>query len=249
METKISKGELSEALPQYQENTITWDEEESNERARILKAILIGNLGGLRAFEQFIPERFNISTCNNPAAEAVKTWDATKENLYLFGPVGCGKSHLQAMAVRPQLEANPHRGAIKKVYNICRAIRACQDARAESEIIETYSKLPVLGIDDLGVEKHTEFVIGIIYEIIDARYMNRPGGLIVTSNLSLSELAQKLGDPTRIGRDANFRSGGRGPRHLQEFPLLVGGGIGAHRANSRTSVKVRMRWHPLSFNW
>ena len=210
METKPSREEWSEALPQHQGNMTTLDEMDSleadqiRENDRVLKASLIQRLGGLRAYEQFTRKKFISSPCNMAAVEAVDSWDSSKENLYLFGPVGCGKSHLQAMAVRPNIEKNPSRGAIKKVYNICRAIRACQDARAESEIIETYSKLPVLGIDDLGVEKHTEFVIGIIYEIIDARYMNRPGGLIVTSNLSLSELAQKLGDDRITSRLAQM---------------------------------------------
>ena len=92
---------------------------------------------------------------------------------------------------------------IEKVSGICRALRSADNARAEQEIMSRYSKIPVLGIDDIGIEKHTEFVIGVIYEIIDYRYMNRPGGLIVTSNLSLSELAQKLGDdriPSRLAQ-------------------------------------------------
>ena len=61
--------------------------------------------------------------------------------------------------------------------------------------------LPVLVIDDLGIGRDTEFAFQTLYEIVDGRYMAMKGGLIVTSNLSLDDLAAKLGDdriPSRL---------------------------------------------------
>ena len=157
-------------------------------------------LGSIRAFELFTEKKFIVTDTNRKAFEAVKEWNPEKENLYLVGPVGSGKSHLQAIAVR---RFQPRHFSVKRVSNICRNIRGATTAIDEQEIIDKYAFMPILGLDDLGMEKMTEFVIGILYEIIDVRYMNRPGGLIITSNLTISELSQKLGDdriPSRLAQ-------------------------------------------------
>jgi predicted RecB family nuclease len=50
-------------------------------------------------------------------------------------------------------------------------------------------------IDDLGAEKKTEWSVQTIYTIIDERYSKRRATLI-TTNLSLEELEQKVGPRT-----------------------------------------------------
>ena len=81
-----------------------------------------------------------------------------------------------------------------KTPAISRALREAQDAGEERKIIERFVRMPLLLIDDLGTEKLTDSLYSLLHEIIDGRYDRDGGGLIVTSNLSLDDLAEKMGD-------------------------------------------------------
>ena len=65
--------------------------------------------------------------------------------------------------------------------------------QSETEIINNLSEANILILDDLGAEKSSEFALQSLYVIIDQRYSEiRP--TIITSNLSLGEIAEKVGD-------------------------------------------------------
>jgi DNA replication protein DnaC len=63
----------------------------------------------------------------------------------------------------------------------------------ESEIIKTYSEAKILYLDDLGVEKVSDWALQTIYLIIDRRYSEMLR-TIISSNLSLDQLADRLDD-------------------------------------------------------
>ena len=50
----------------------------------------------------------------------------------------------------------------------------------------------------------TEYSMSIFYEILDGRLMQKQNGLIITSNLSLNELAVKMGDDRITSRIAGM---------------------------------------------
>lgn len=181
------------------------------ERAEKERATAISlSLGGWRAYDVYTEERFTETTINAAAFEFCKAFDPKKENVYLFGPAGTGKSHLATIAARRHIKTKPNpRGYDGFITNVShvkppqlfREVRGAGDASREVAIIEDYAYSQVLIIDDIGIGKETEFANTTLFEIIDGRYMNRPGGLIVTSNLSLGDLATKLGDdriPSRL---------------------------------------------------
>jgi DNA replication protein DnaC len=64
---------------------------------------------------------------------------------------------------------------------------------SESDSLKCYQKNEVLIIDDLGAEKLTDYVIQAWYSIIDYRYSNMLP-TVITSNLSVAELAVRFGD-------------------------------------------------------
>lgn len=64
---------------------------------------------------------------------------------------------------------------------------------SESQIIEKYSEIEVLFLDDIGTEKTTDWAQQTLYTIIDRRYREKLQTTI-TSNLSLNELSDKTGD-------------------------------------------------------
>lgn len=71
---------------------------------------------------------------------------------------------------------------------------------SEEDIIDQYSNIEMLVLDDLGAEKQSEWALQTLYLIINKRYENlRP--TIITSNMSLDELGDALGNdriPSRI---------------------------------------------------
>jgi DNA replication protein DnaC len=74
-------------------------------------------------------------------------------------------------------------------------------------VVKSIFSTRILVLDDLGTAKYTEFLCSIIYEIIEDRYQNHPGGLIVTSNLSLCDLAETMGDDRVSSRLAELCRG------------------------------------------
>jgi DNA replication protein DnaC len=75
-------------------------------------------------------------------------------------------------------------------------IRATYDANAslsESELLEELEGPELLVLDDLGAEKTADWVNDRLYLIVNRRYEEcRP--IIVTTNLGLDELTEKLGN-------------------------------------------------------
>ena len=63
----------------------------------------------------------------------------------------------------------------------------------EQDIINKYSEIDLLVLDDLGIEKTSEWSIQTLYTIIDRRYRDMKR-TIITSNLNLKEIADKLDD-------------------------------------------------------
>lgn len=155
-------------------------------------------MGGFRAADEYKAEMFNPSPATSAAFAAAQAFDATKHNLYLCGPTGSGKSHLATVAARRSFARAgadwANRVRTVTPMGISRMLRACDNASLEDRVLCELADREVLVIEDLGVEKDTEFLLSAVYEVVNGRYQRYAGGLIVTSNLSLGELANKFGD-------------------------------------------------------
>lgn len=155
-------------------------------------------LGGRRAAKTFTAAAFVTNGNNEAAFRACTAFDAEVDNLFLTGPCGSGKSHLAAIAARSWRDARPgheiHDVRTINQMTLSRSVRRCRDADDEAALVSEYSYCPVLVVDDLGTGKDTEFSTALLYEVIQNRYMDARGGLIVTSNLGLGALAEKLGE-------------------------------------------------------
>ena len=65
--------------------------------------------------------------------------------------------------------------------------------KTEFELVQYYSDIDFLVLDDFGVESTTDWSFQLLYVIINRRYENEKI-TIFTSNYELPELAEKLGD-------------------------------------------------------
>lgn len=124
------------------------------------------------------------------------------------GPVGSGKTllaaHITLEAAKQQfLKAETGEIIFVTVPEFLNHIKMCFEDPAHDEqfVLDRFSKAYFLTLDDLGAERATDWVIGMLYLLINRRYENmRP--TIFTSNMKLEELAVYLDPriPARIER-------------------------------------------------
>lgn len=167
------------------------DSEACAKRRAQEQAYNVRMLGGLKAYERFTAETYSPSAVTMAAFNAVKTFDPSRQNLYLWGPAGTGKSHLAVIAARRFL---PNVRVIRP-QDLSREMRIAQEsgASAEERYLRDLDKKTVLVIQDLGASKDTAFSSATLWEAVDRRYMECGGGLIVTSNLNLNDLSSWMG--------------------------------------------------------
>ncbi len=133
----------------------------------------------------------------------------TESGLYLTGNRGLGKTHLACSIMRELvLRHGIHDGQdgvhivpqqmplfVSTPYLLMLIRDGFREGALETErqIIDRYISVPILVIDDLGAEKTTDWVLQTLYTLINERY-SRELRTIITSNLGLQELGEKLGD-------------------------------------------------------
>lgn len=129
------------------------------------------------------------------ARKYVDNFDAMRSQgtgLLLYGNVGCGKSFAAACIANALID----RGTPCMMTNFSRIINRLQESfDGRQKYIDNLSRFDLLVIDDMAVERNTEYVWENVMNIVDSRY--RSGlPLIVTTNLTIGELA----DPSDIRR-------------------------------------------------
>lgn len=126
-------------------------------------------------------------------------------DIVLFGGAGSGKTHLAIAMLRELVRSgkivdgqvawgdNKYKGGFASVPQLLADIRATFGTGNgdEQEIIDNYSNLQYLVLDDLGAEKSTEWSITTLYLIIDRRYRDMLP-TIITTNLTMEEIGQHI---------------------------------------------------------
>lgn len=155
---------------------------------------------GEKGFAEFHMHRFTPEAGTDQAYKAIRDFQPERDNLFLYGTAGAGKTHLAYALARQYMQPGSFQAEIRKVLPMVKWFRLRDPLEQEAEL-QKLAGSRVLVLDDLGVEKSTDFNLSILYELIDMRDMKDRNGMIVTSNLSPEEFAQHLGDdriPSRL---------------------------------------------------
>lgn len=145
-----------------------------------------------------VPARFigrsleNWSVTNDGQAHALKvcreyvanfdSHHANGTSLVFSGAAGTGKSHLAAAILQAIL---PHHvGVYLTFMGMIRLIRETwhpESTRRESEVIAELGSLPLLVLDEIGVQYGTEAEHTLLFEVMDRRYRDQKPSILLTN--------------------------------------------------------------------
>lgn len=145
---------------------------------------------------QRIPARFrsahidDIDLAEADIAADLNRWheDDNGSNLVLLGPVGVGKTHAAVAIARRRHFEYGQLVRFAPVVELLDAMRPNGDA----EFVTNCDHAQLLILDDLGVERATEWTMERLYLLVNRRWLSeRP--TIVTSNLGPEALLEAIG--------------------------------------------------------
>lgn len=132
--------------------------------------------------------------------------------VFFTGNVGAGKTHCAVGLLRDAATRDPRPGRFIHATRLFLDLRGTMSSNTETEnyVMSKYIGHCVLVLDDVGAEKPSDYVRECWYHIVETRY-SRMKPTIITSNLTLEQIADTYGDriASRIasGFVMNFRGG------------------------------------------
>jgi len=129
-------------------------------------------------------------------------------SMYIHGDTGTGKTVLAiqfmlGLIAYGSAQARPISAIFITVPELLLLFRSTFTGvsdESEQEILDRYSSVSLLVLDDLGAQKTTDWAYQMLYMVINRRYENMKP-IIITSNYDLNELGNKMEDeriPSRL---------------------------------------------------
>lgn len=115
-----------------------------------------------------------------------------RENIFLLGPVGVGKTHI-AQALGHIACRMGYNVLFTKAASMFRYLHGGRADQSYEHRIKQYTSVDLLIIDDFGLKPLTPLQSDDFYEIINERYMNK--STIFTSNRTIEEWHNLFPDP------------------------------------------------------
>ena len=171
-----------------------WNCEQNKKQDKEKLNAWIEAIGGKRAWEDYTLARYQITEHNKAGYNAARSFDPRSENLFFHGPRGAGKSHAAAIAKRPLIVNGARVRTVSMptvLDEILAGIKQGGFAASTQEWLRVLIGSPILSVEDLGVEKPSEHVLGFYYKFINGRYEQKKNGMIITCNYSLDDLENR----------------------------------------------------------
>ena len=169
-----------------------YDQEEAkrklSERQAEIKRMKASGLQDKSLYDYTFEKDTGINPEMHLAHKYVENWDDMKSRssgLLLWGDVGTGKSFFAGCIANALLE----KGVPVLMTNFSRILNTLSGMHFEdrNQFIDSLNRYSLLIIDDLGIERNSEFALEQVFNVIDSRYRSKKP-LIVTTSLKLEEL-------------------------------------------------------------
>lgn len=137
---------------------------------------------------------FDKADNENPALQYahryVKHWSEVKaqgQGLLFWGGVGTGKTFAAACIANALTE----QGVPVLMTNFSKILNSLSGMFSEdrNKYLASFGEFDLLIIDDLGIERNSEYAQEQVYNVVDSRYLSRLP-FIITTNLTLTELKE-----------------------------------------------------------
>lgn len=141
---------------------------------------------------------------NQQALAAVEERKRTNKNtqgLFLYGDIGVGKTHLMALYAKYLIL---YRGENLIWWDTASLFTTLKnnfgkkyfenENDSNEEIIKRAIRTDWLFLDDLGREKASDWTHEVLFHVINSRYENNRNTIVISSNYSPVQLADRIGD-------------------------------------------------------
>lgn len=123
------------------------------------------------------------------AQKICREWAGGARNNVVFqGEAGTGKSHLAFAMMKALSEATKEIAIFINVTDLLMKIKA--DFSQEEFLVNRIASAKFLVLDDLGMEKDSEWSFSILYNIL-----NKRANTVITTNLTAQEIQKRYGRP------------------------------------------------------
>jgi len=116
----------------------------------------------------------------------------------LVGKNGTGKTHISAAIANELIKDKVPVifGTLTDLLNKCGESYGKNSKYSEYKIMDLYTKVDLLIIDDLGMERMNEWMLSKLFYIVNGRLL-RELPIIITTNYELDNLRKRLSNPNK----------------------------------------------------
>jgi DNA replication protein DnaC len=174
--------------PEQQEYFKNWKQN------KIARALKLSGVDGLFRSKR-LEDLKTTPTLQKECEKFVQNWQEMRKNGYGFffwGNVGAGKTHTSTALANELMEKQLVEVLFLNMPETVTRVKKTFDAEiktADAKLFDRMKEVELLVIDDLGVEKYSDWLSDQIYQIIDHRWKNQKP-MIITSNQSLNDLGK-----------------------------------------------------------
>ncbi|MCP4901453.1 MAG: ATP-binding protein [bacterium] len=108
--------------------------------------------------------------------------ETEKQGLLLMGPVGTGKTHLAVAALQELIEGKGVRGCFADFTSLVLEIQMTfGETGGSRELLQPLVEAELLVLDELGAGKTSQWVLDLLYYLVNRRYLERRATIFTTN--------------------------------------------------------------------